>query len=173
MRFLLSLLVFTVLSSCSLVREIEINHAINSGKHYLKKGDYRDAIITCYRSLERYPNAQKLKDACLNVFNDTKSIADQLFKDEDYTRAGLIYRFMLHYTPQSLRMDVKEIHILKNICINKLSEKALANYRKGNIKDAIASWNDILKIDPLNEEAKKSLSIASRQMENINKIQNQ
>jgi tetratricopeptide (TPR) repeat protein len=51
-----------------------------------------------------------------------------------------------------------------------LLEKALLQYRKGNIPAAIADWKTILAYDPANEEAVKSLNTATTQLEQLKKL---
>jgi tetratricopeptide (TPR) repeat protein len=51
-----------------------------------------------------------------------------------------------------------------------LLEKALLQYRKGNIQAAIADWKTILAYDPANEEAARSLQTASKQLETLEKM---
>ena len=51
-----------------------------------------------------------------------------------------------------------------------LLEKALLQYRKGNLQAAIADWKAILAYDPANEEAVKSLNTATTQLEQLKKL---
>jgi tetratricopeptide (TPR) repeat protein len=52
----------------------------------------------------------------------------------------------------------------------RLMEKGLLDYRKGNIEAAISDWKTILAYDPGNEEAAKYLKTASTQLENLKKL---
>jgi len=51
-----------------------------------------------------------------------------------------------------------------------LMEKALLDYRKGNIQSAIAEWKTILSYDPANEEALKSVKTGTAQLEQLKKL---
>jgi hypothetical protein len=51
-----------------------------------------------------------------------------------------------------------------------LTEKALTEYRRGEIPAAIADWRTILSYDPGNEEAARSLRTASKQLETLKKM---
>jgi len=51
-----------------------------------------------------------------------------------------------------------------------LLEKALLQYRKGNLQGAIADWKTILAYDPANEEAAKSINTATTQLEQLKKL---
>mgnify|MGYP001597603753 CR=1 FL=1 len=51
-----------------------------------------------------------------------------------------------------------------------LTEKALTEYRRGEVPSAIADWKTILSYDPGHEEAARSLRTASKQLETLKKM---
>jgi tetratricopeptide (TPR) repeat protein len=51
-----------------------------------------------------------------------------------------------------------------------LTEKALTEYRRGEVPAAIADWKTILSYDPGHEEAARSLRTASKQLETLQKM---
>jgi hypothetical protein len=51
-----------------------------------------------------------------------------------------------------------------------LTEKALTEYRRGEIQAAIADWKTILAYDPGHEESARSLRTASQQLETLKKM---
>jgi tetratricopeptide (TPR) repeat protein len=51
-----------------------------------------------------------------------------------------------------------------------LMEKALTQYRRGEVEPAIADWKTILSYDPAHEEAAQSLRTASKQLETLKKM---
>jgi len=51
-----------------------------------------------------------------------------------------------------------------------LTEKALTEYRRGEVPSAIAGWKTILAYDPGHEEAARSLRTASKQLETLKKM---
>jgi tetratricopeptide (TPR) repeat protein len=51
-----------------------------------------------------------------------------------------------------------------------LTEKALTEYRRGEVPSAIADWKTILSYDPGHEEAARSLRTASKQLETLEKM---
>jgi tetratricopeptide (TPR) repeat protein len=51
-----------------------------------------------------------------------------------------------------------------------LTEKALTEYRRGEVPSAIADWKTILSYDPRHEEAARSLRTASKQLETLKKM---
>jgi hypothetical protein len=51
-----------------------------------------------------------------------------------------------------------------------LTEKALTEYRRGEVSAAIADWKTILSYDPGHEEAARSLETAMKQLESLKKM---
>jgi thioredoxin-like negative regulator of GroEL len=51
-----------------------------------------------------------------------------------------------------------------------LTEKALTEYRRGEVPSAIAGWKTILSYDPGHEEAARSLRTATQQLETLKKM---
>ena len=51
-----------------------------------------------------------------------------------------------------------------------LTEKALTEYRRGEVPSAIAGWKTILCYDPGHEEATRSLRTATKQLETLKKM---
>ena len=51
-----------------------------------------------------------------------------------------------------------------------LTEKALTEYRRGEVPSAIAGWKTILSYDPGHEEAARSLQTATKQLETLKKM---
>lgn len=158
------------LTSCSLIQEARVNNAMSEGKKYFLDKNYRQALYICRKSLERYPQSGELKNFCRNLFIDIKSLAGELYTKGDYKNAGIIYRYLIEYKPKNLNIETEDIQVLKAECIKRLFERALYNYRKGYLEEAISIWNDLLEIDPANSEAKKSLSTASMQLRNIKEM---
>ena len=64
-----------------------------------------------------------------------------------------------------------ELNSYLNICSDKLMEKGLMEYRKGNLGNAISMWQDILKFDHDHEEASKAIDTATVQLNNLKKIE--
>ena len=81
-------------------------------------------------------------------------------------------RFINHpaANPRSYPFTRTEVQAKVDRLSASLMEKALLDYRKGNIQGAIADWKTILAYDPANEEAVKSLNTATTQLEQLKKL---
>jgi hypothetical protein len=55
------------------------------------------------------------------------------------------------------------------ICRTELNKKALEQYRKENLAEAISIWQGILIFDPENLETKKAIETATIQLKKIKK----
>lgn len=171
MKKIIMIIFILSFASCSFVQGMRVKNAINEGRKYFLQGDYREAMLHCSNHLEDFPENVEFKNFCRDVFMNVKTLAGDLYRKGDYKTAGLMYRYLVEYKPKTLKIETEEIQSMKAECIKRLSEKALYNYRKGNLKEAITAWNDLLAIDPSNSEAKKSLSTASIQLKHMKEIQ--
>ncbi|HEX9021606.1 MAG TPA: hypothetical protein VF903_10150, partial [Nitrospirota bacterium] len=52
-------------------------------------------------------------------------------------------------------------------CGSHLSQRALAEYRKGNLAEAISIWKSILAFDPANGSIMKAIDTATIQLKNL------
>ena len=81
-------------------------------------------------------------------------------------------RFITHpaANPRGYPFTRSEVRAEVDRLTASLLEKALLQYRKGNLQGAIADWKTILAYDPANEEAVKSLNTATTQLEQLKKL---
>ncbi len=63
---------------------------------------------------------------------------------------------------EEIEKDIKE-------CSRNLTNLGIIEYRKGNLKEALAIWGQILVFEPDNEEIKKAIQTARAQLEKIKK----
>jgi tetratricopeptide (TPR) repeat protein len=81
-------------------------------------------------------------------------------------------RFINHpaANPRSYPFTRGEVRTKVDNLTTALTEKALTEYRRGEVPAAIADWKTILSYDPGNEEAARSLRTASKQLETLKKM---
>ena len=70
----------------------------------------------------------------------------------------------------SLSWGIKILEDRVQNCKTFLYEKALDQYRSGNLSDATAIWKSILEFDPENAEIKKAVDTATIQLRNLEKM---
>jgi hypothetical protein len=81
-------------------------------------------------------------------------------------------RFINHpaANPRGYPFTRSEVRAKVDNLTTALTEKALTEYRRGEVSAAIADWKTILAYDPANEEAVKSLKTATTQLEQLKKL---
>jgi len=81
---------------------------------------------------------------------------------KNYSTLAGLERF-LSYNAGSLDTGIET-------CRKILFEEGLEQYRSGNLGQAISVWRNILAFDPENQEVKKAMDKAIRQVRNLEKI---
>jgi len=81
-------------------------------------------------------------------------------------------RFLNHpaANPRSHPFTRSEVRAKVDNLTAALTEKALTEYRRGELPAAIADWKTILSYDPGNEEAARLLKTATTQLETLKKM---
>ncbi len=137
----------------------------------------------CRRALDRFAAAWKENPAYPGVEQNISAALEELKKKGDDAlreghpeQAGRRYavalRFLSHpavrngsvtFTKGTLKKKIDKISAA-------LMEKGLAAYRQGKLKEAIATWREILAYDPSHKEAAKSVETATTQLKNLKKL---
>ena len=96
-----------------------------------------------------------------------------LFSREDFASSGRAYYVLLKNKSacrelfRELSPDSGHLHARLRDCSSHLSQRALAEYRKGNLAEAISIWKSILVFDPNNARIMKAINTATAQMKNL------
>lgn len=111
----------------------------------------------------------------MKSIENIKSAADKAFDKEDFASAGMNYYILLknysHFKGFGKKLSFNSTHLNEklNYCKKALFKQGFQEYRKGNLSEAIALWEDLLAIDPQNTDIKESLRTAKLQQENLQK----
>ncbi len=95
----------------------------------------------------------------------------------DYAMSGIAFRKVLEHMPTNgdllseIEYSSVEIISYMNVCSDRLMEKGIMEYRKGNLGNAVSLWQDILKFDADHEETSKAIDTATIQLNNLKKIE--
>ena len=135
------------------------------------------------RALELYSGAWQEKPGHAGVSREFDGAVLALKKNGDaayaqgmWEEAGKRWmgtlRFITHpaANPRDYPFTRSEVRAKVDNLTEALTEKALTEYRRGEIPEAIADWKTILSYDPGNEEAARSLRTASKQLETLKKM---
>jgi Flp pilus assembly protein TadD len=196
MQRLLTLLlaINTVLSSCTIIeqtkdtitgvfqtdeqkdamRAAEIRERVAQLVHDKK---YADALSLIGNEVKGGRSERSFGDLYVTSVNGLSNKAITLSDDGDYGPAGMAFRKVLDHMPTNgdllSKIEYSSVEIISymNVCSERLMEKGIMEYRKGNLGNAISIWQEILKFDPDHEEASKAIDTATIQMNNLKKIE--
>jgi len=152
---------------------VEIDNALSRSNRYLRAGDYQSAIDTFRTAYAKYPEDKPLLRSYQKAVEEMKGSADRAFDREECVSAGRSYRLLLKNYPhfkdfaQQLSFDKKYLNARITHCREYLFKRGLEEYRSGDIKDAISTWEGLLSFDPENAEAGKAYNAATSQLENL------
>jgi len=85
-------------------------------------------------------------------------------------KSGICFHQLLNLYPRSLPMTgVSPEQIKQRLCTcsDQLMAKGLAEYRAGQMQQAIDSWTELLLFNPERTEAKKAINTSSIQLRNL------
>jgi tetratricopeptide (TPR) repeat protein len=141
----------------------------------VQAGDFEKALNLQKGMAEKYDNDAGLAADLTKTMEDIKRLADEAEGKEDFALAGKAYSALsanysfyenLVPSPSFSKASLEEG--LKK-CRIQLTQKGLEQYRKGNLAEAIAVWQEILLFDPDNIEIKKAIDTATEQLKKLKK----
>ena len=146
------------------------------GMTALKEGGYERALELFSDAWQEKPGhagvAREFDGAMLALKKNGDAAYAQGMWEEAGKRWMGTLRFINHpaANPRGYPFTQSEVRAKVDNLTAALTEKALTEYRRGEIPEAIADWKTILSYDPGNEEAARSLRTASKQLETLKKM---
>ncbi len=140
-----------------------------------ESGDYPGALGIRLGSLLDFPGDADIMTAYVKTVRDIKAAGDKAREEKDFGSAGRIHSLLLrnYQTFKGLRPQVgfsrDELEDSISACRTALRNRGLAEYRKGNLTEAIAVWKSLLAFDPDNVEIRKAVETAKSQADKIKK----
>lgn len=96
---------------------------------------------------------------------------ERLLACEKYCDGGKLFRKLLTLYPRQLSpppsVSTRKLKQHLAECSDRLMAKGLAEYRAGQLEQAIASWRDILSFDSKHRAAKKAIDTTTIQLRNL------
>ncbi len=146
------------------------------GMTVLQEGGHQQALELFSAAWQEKPGhagvAREFDGALLAL----KKNGDAAFAKGKWEDAGKRWmgtlRFITHpaANPAGYPFTRGEVRAMVDRLSAALTEKALIEYRRGEIPTAIADWKTILSYDPGHEEAARSLQTALKQLETLKKM---
>ena len=152
---------------------LEIDRTRMESEQDIVQGDYNSALDVYADACRKYPADQTLFTNYDKTIKDIQHAADELFSREDFASSGRAYYALLKNKSscrelfRELPLDKEFLHARLRDCSSHLSQRALAEYRKGNLAEAISIWKSILVFDPNNARVVKAIKTATAQMKNL------
>ncbi len=180
-RFIIALhavLILLSLSACMTPKNARIgseaaDRTRAESEQHIVQGDYRSALDVYANAHRKYRNDQTLLANYRKTIESIHHAADEAFRKEDFSTSGRIYHVLLKNHPSyqevfnDLSFDKALLHARLEDCSSHLSQRALAQYRKGSLAEAISIWKSILAFDPNNAGVVKAIDTATIQLKNL------
>lgn len=157
------------------IKECRVKIQKNEAERAFQAGQYEEAINLLVTGLQEYPDEDILKSYRNQIIKEIATSAQLAMASKDLATAGKLYSLLksslvrhknyfsnFPFTLEELDKSIKS-------CSQQLTNLGLIEYRKGNLKEAIAIWEKILVFQPENEEIKKAIQTAKAQLEKIKK----
>ena len=155
------------------IRDSVVRLTEESAKLSVAEGEYQKALDAYTSVLAMYPEDTEVILSYVGMFESIRNTADKAFEEGDAQARGEFYYFMLENYTRFQNFEVKpsfqrEI-LLAEIaeCSTSLNQKALIQYRAGNLDDAISIWKGILTFDPGNKDIRQTMETAAEQLKTL------
>lgn len=147
--------------------------ADNPAKKHMEAGEYQKAIDVYNVEYQKHPHDLSLAREYVKSIENIASAADKALAKEDFASAGRNYDVLLknyaHFKGFDKELSFNSIYLNEKLsyCKKAIFKQGFQEYRKGNLSEAIALWQDLLVIDPQNTDIKKTLRTAKLQQKNL------
>jgi tetratricopeptide (TPR) repeat protein len=152
---------------------MEVERTRTKSEQHVVQGDYKSALDVYADPCRKYPGDQTLLTNYHKTIEDIYHAADEAFSREDFTSSGRAYYVLLKNYPffqkhvPEVSFDKASLHARLEDSGLYLYQRALTQYRKGNLADAISIWKGILLFDPNNTGIMKAIDTTTIQMKNL------
>jgi tetratricopeptide (TPR) repeat protein len=152
---------------------MEIERTRTESEQFVAEGDYKSAMDVYADAGRKHPKNPTLSTNYRKTIEDIHRLADEAFTREDFASSGRVYFALLKNYPYyqelipELSFDKGSLNARLEDCSSHLSQRALTDYRKGNLAEAISIWKSILAFDPNNSGIAKAIDTATIQLKNL------
>ena len=158
-----------------LILECQVHLTERRARQSLAEGDYLRALDS-YKVLPPEVLRDPAQSAGLRrIMEETSGLADKALARKDFVAAGKGYSVLWREYPLaqqaglSLSFSPNDAEEGLKKCRLQLTREGLDQYRKGNLKEAIAIWQGLLEFDPDNTEIRKAVDTATEQLKKLQK----
>jgi tetratricopeptide (TPR) repeat protein len=171
----LPMAVLMLLMSCMSLKNAgtrEVDETRIKSQEYIAAGDYKRALDVCCDACRTYSTDERLLTNYRRTKETIHRTAREAFGREDFALSGQAYYALANdnsYCRQLLHEPSHEKEFIKRLkeSSDHLFQYALAEYRKGNLAEAISLWRNILVFDPNNPAVVKAIDKTTIQLKNL------
>ena len=150
----------------------EIDETRVKSQEYIAAGNYKSAFDVCSGACRRYSTDERSLTNYRKTKEAIQRAAQEAFGREAFALSGRAYYALINdnsYCRQLLHEPPPEKEFLEQLkeSSNHLFQYALAEYRKGNLAEAISLWKNILVFDPNNPTVVKAIDKTTIQLKNL------
>jgi hypothetical protein len=157
------------------IRECQEKLSERRARQALAEGDYL-RVLDGFKGLPQEILRSPAQAAALRrIMEELKGLTDKALARKDFVAAGKGYSVLWKEYPLagqaglSLSFSQDAPGEGMKHCRTQLTREGLDQYRKGNLKEAIATWQGLLQFDPDNSEIRKAVDTATEQLKKLQK----
>ncbi len=142
----------------------------------LEEKEFLAALDLIRHELKHGASEEKMAGPYLKALNGTINKGQRRLDKNEYSRAGRLFRKALDSFPkdpglaENISATPRELEFKIAFCADKLMERGLTLYRRGQLEEAIELWEKILSFDPHNQASRKAIQTTSTQLSNLKKM---
>ena len=147
--------------------------AVILAQKHMKAGEYQEVINIYNNEYREQPQDLSLMKEYVKSLDEIKSTADTALEKGDRGSAGRLY-YALHNNyskfngfEQRLSFNKDNLNTKLTYCKKNLARQGFEEYRKGNLDKAIVLWQELLAIDPNNNDINEAVRTATQQQKNL------
>jgi tetratricopeptide (TPR) repeat protein len=143
---------------------------------HLAAGDLQKTLEIYKEIYQQNSKDSAVRRSYTKAIKAFKKDADEAFERKDFASAGRAYEILRrnysHFPDMKppLPWGIKFLKSRMQKCKIFLYEKALDQYRSGNLSDATVIWKSILEFDPEDAEIQKAVDTATVQLRNLGQM---
>jgi tetratricopeptide (TPR) repeat protein len=143
----------------------------------IQDGDYTEAVDIINIEVKKGKHEITYDGLYVASINGLVENGMKYYAEGDYGSAGIAFTKAIENFPSSrsliarIKSSPNEMKSYIKTLTERLMEDGLKEYRDGNLKNAISTWQKIVKYDPNHIEANKMIDITTIQINNLKAIE--
>lgn len=158
-----------------LILECQMHLSEQRARQSLARGDYLTALDSFKGLPPEALRSQPQSAGLRRIMEEIKGMTDKAIARKDFVSAGKGYAVLWREYPFAQEVGLafsftrNEMDEGLKKCRIQLTREGLDQYRKGNLKEAIAIWQGLLQFDSENAEIRKAVDTAAEQLKKLQK----